>query len=285
LNIKGVIVAAGYGSRFLPITKTIPKEMLPLIDRPAISFIIDEMIEAGIHDILIITSRRKKVLEDFFDREVELEEIYAREGNLKRLALIKPSPANIFFVRQQEMKGTGHALLLCEPFTGLDPFVVAYPDDIVFSKTSLSRQLVDVHKQTGKSVLAVKNLLGADVSRYGVIDPRGTENPCGVSRLVEKPAFGNEPSKLVSYGRYLFQPELYDHLRTGLADHQTGEFYHVDAINRLAAQNKVVALDFEGERLDTGEPLGYLEAICRYALDREDLSESARALFRKLGSG
>lgn len=285
MNIKGVIVAAGYGSRFLPITKTIPKEMLPLIDRPAISFIIDEMIEAGIHDILIITSRRKKVLEDFFDREVELEEIYAREGNLKRLALIKPSPANIFFVRQQEMKGTGHALLLCEPFTGLDPFVVAYPDDIVFSKTSLSRQLVDVHKQTGKSVLAVKNLLGADVSRYGVIDPRGTENPCGVSRLVEKPAFGNEPSKLVSYGRYLFQPELYDHLRTGLADHQTGEFYHVDAINRLAAQNKVVALDFEGERLDTGEPLGYLEAICRYALDREDLSESARALFRKLGSG
>ncbi len=284
MNIKGVIVAAGYGSRFLPVTKTIPKEMLPLIDRPAISFIIDEMLEAGIHDILIITSRRKKVLEDYFDREVELEDIYTREGKHSRLELIKPPPANIFFVRQQEMKGTGHALLLCEPFTGSDPFVVAYPDDIVFSRTSLSQQLVEVHQQTGKSVLAVKNLPGADVSRYGVIDPGGTENPCPVKRLVEKPQAGKEPSKLVSYGRYLFQPELYDHLRAGLADHQQGEFYHVDAINRLAAQNKVVAYDFEGERLDTGEPLGYLEAICRYALSREDLGESARALFRKLGS-
>jgi len=282
MSIKGVIVAAGYGSRFLPVTKTVPKEMLPLIDRPAIDFIVGEMIEAGIRDILIITSRRKKTLEDYFDREVELEGVFTREGKADKLARIRPPEANILFARQQEMLGTGHALLPAEPFTGDHPFVVAYPDDIVLAETPLSAQLIAAHRQTGGQVLAVKDLGDADVSRYGVVEPAGPGNPCKVARLVEKPPAGAEPSKLVSYGRYLFLPTLFDELRRDLEDHEGGELYHVDAINRMAAAGTVHALDFEGERLDTGEPMGYLEACCRYALTRPDMADSARDLFRRL---
>ena len=282
--MKAVIVAAGYGSRFLPVTKTIPKEMLPLIDRPAIDFIIEELVAAGINDILIITSRRKKVLDDYFDREVELEAVYTAEGKQQHLARIAPTPANIYFVRQQEMKGTGHALLLARAFTGSEPFVVAYPDDIVFAQTSLSAQLIAAHRATGHSVLAVKDLAGSDVSRYGVVDPAGSGNPCPVRQLVEKPPVGQEPSTLVSYGRYLFTAELYEHLEAGLKTHQGGEYYHVGAINSLAAAGRMTALDFEGQRLDTGDPMGYLEALCRYALTREDLADRARALFRALGA-
>ena len=283
MDIKGVIVAAGYGSRFLPATKTIPKEMLPLIDRPAIQFIIDEFLDAGIKDILIITSRRKKVLDDYFDREVELESVFERDGKLDKMARVLPSEGNFYFVRQQVMNGTGNALLLAKPFTGNSPFVVAYPDDIVFGPKSLSTQLVEAHQQTGKSILAVKDLHNEDVSRYGVVHPNGDGNPCDVRCLVEKPARGTEPSKLVSYGRYLFTAEIYDHLLNLRDPEHKGEYYHIPALNALAAAGKVAALDYEGDRLDTGEPLGYLEAICRYALNREDLKEKAKTLFQDLG--
>ena len=279
-NIKGVIVAAGYGSRFLPVTKTVPKEMLPLIDRPAIDFIVREFLESGIRDILIISSRRKKTLEDYFDREIELETVLPAGGQ-KRESIVPPE-GHFHFVRQQEMKGTGHALLLAQAFTGNDPFVVAYPDDIVLGETPLSRQLIQAHEETGCSVLATQNLIDQDVSRYGVVAPQTGGNPCQIRSLVEKPAQGTEPSKLVSFGRYLFTADLYSELHQGLAGHEGGEYYHIGAINQLAAKGKVVALDFKGERLDTGEPLGYLEAICRYALSRPDLSRQARELFSHL---
>ncbi len=282
MNIKGVIVAAGYGTRFLPVTKTVPKEMLPLIDRPAISFIVEEFLEAGIRDILLITSRRKKVLDDYFDREAELEALFRGDDKVVNLKTIRPPKANFFFVRQQEMKGTGQALLLAKPFVGNHPFVVAYPDDIVFSKTSLSRQLIETFRTGGHCVLAVKNLEGQDVSRYGVIDPHDDNNPFRVRALIEKPAPGREPSKLVSYGRYLFTSRFFHHLEEGYKAHGSGEFYHVGAINQLAREGRLLALHFEGRRIDIGEPLGYLEAICRYALRREDLARDARQLFRNL---
>ena len=284
MNVKGVIVAAGYGSRFLPATKTVPKEMLPLIDRPAISFIVDEFIDSGIEEILIITSRRKKSLDDYFDRETELEAVFEREGKQAALEKIRPPRAQIFFTRQQEMKGTGHAILQARGFTGDHPFIVAYPDDLVFSEKPLSRQLIDAWRETDCSVLAVKDLAGQDVSRYGVVAPTEDRNPCHIRELVEKPAPGEEPSTLVSYGRYLFTSELYDYLEQGLAHHEGGEFYHVGAINDLARAGKMVALDFEGNRLDTGAPAGFLEAICRYALTRDDLSSFAKNLFRELSS-
>lgn len=289
MKARGVIVAAGYGSRFLPATKTVPKEMLPLIDRPAIDFIVDELVAAGIRDILIISSRRKKALEDYFDREVELETAFASQRDpAKRerlLAAIAPPDVRVSVVRQQVMAGTGHALRLASDFAGSDPVIVAYPDDLVFGDVSLSRQLLDAHEHTGCSVLAVQPVAG-DVSRYGVIEPSGEGNPVAVRRLVEKPAPGEEPSKLVGYGRYLFTPDFFEHLETGYQAWRdagaSGEFYHVDAINRLGASQRLVALTFEGTRLDVGDPAGYLEAMCRYALMRNDLADSARELFRNL---
>ena len=167
--MKGVILAAGYGTRFLPGTKTVPKEMFPLINVPVIHLIVDEMIEAGIADILIVTSRRKKALEDYFDREIELESTFAAEGADEKLARIKPIAANIFFLRQRQMAGTGDALLLCEPFVGDSPFVVAYPDDVLLSGPSLAGQLVELYPRTELPVLAGQELPDKDIARYRVV--------------------------------------------------------------------------------------------------------------------
>lgn len=287
MRVKGVIVAAGYGSRFLPVTKTIPKEMLPLLNRPAISFIVEELEAAGIEDILIITSRRKKSLDDYFDREVELEQVFTREGKTAALEAIHPGRANIFFVRQQAMSGTGHALLAARAFVGEDPFVVAYPDDLFFGERALAADLVAIHRQSGDSVLAVQDLGDVDVSRYGVVAVgRAEGDSYPMQRIVEKPAVGTEPSKLVSYGRYLFTKDIFPLLEEGWRTFEAagakGEFYHIDAINQLAAQGKVRAFDYQGLRLDTGQIEGYLESICRYALSREDIAPFARQLFRTL---
>ena len=164
--MKGLIIAAGYGTRFFPVTKTIPKEMLPLINKPSMDFIIDEFISSGIKDILIITSRRKKTLEDYFDREVELESILTKQGADEKLSIITPPDANIFFVRQKEMNGTGHALLLARPFIGNEPFVVAYPDDIIFSKKPLAKQLIEKYEETGCCVLSTLHN-PPDINRHG----------------------------------------------------------------------------------------------------------------------
>ena len=272
-KVKGVILAAGYGTRFLPASKTLPKELFPLINRPVIDFIISELVSSGIEDILIITSRRKKVLEDYLDREIELETVLA--NNKEKLAKIQPISANIHFVRQKEMKGTGDALALCESFVNNSPFVVAYPDDLVFAETPLAKQLIETYYQTGKSVLSVQNMPGQDVSRYGVVAPldKLSYNTHSVRGLVEKPVIGTEPSKMVSLGRYLFTPEIFPVIHDLINKQRKGEFYQTEIINVLAEQDKVVALEFEGNRYDTGEPLGYLKTIIDYATQDLDLKE------------
>jgi UTP--glucose-1-phosphate uridylyltransferase len=268
--MKGVIVAAGYGTRFFPVTKTIPKEMLPLVNKPSIDFIIEEFIKSGITEILIITSRRKKTLEDYIDREFELESVLKAAGKTKELEQILPYDAEFFFVRQKEMKGTGHALLLAEPFIGNAPFVVAYPDDIHFGDVPLSRQLIDTYEKTGCAVLAsIEN--PPNLSRYGVL-ALGRDG-LHVEKIVEKPAKGQEPSRIASIGRYLFIPEIFEKLKEGLKHHGTGEFYHIGGINALAGIGKVVHKTVEGERLDTGEPLGYFEAILKYAASFPEYAE------------
>jgi UTP--glucose-1-phosphate uridylyltransferase len=256
--MKGVIVAAGYGTRFLPVTKTVPKELLPVGTKPAIAYIVDEFLAAGIDEIIVISSRRKKALEDWFDREVELEEIFRREGRADKLALVAPSRARISFVRQAEMLGTGHALMQVGPFLGGSPCVVAYPDDLHVGKPPLARQLIELYEKTGKSVLATI-LEPGDVSRYGVVGPA----PDGVSvaSFVEKPAKGSEPSHEVSIGRYLYTPEFFELLEEGWAKHSGGEYFHTYALDRLIAAGKVAFKRTEGSRLDTGSPAGYLEAI------------------------
>ena len=283
--MKGIIIAAGYGTRFLPCTKTVPKEMFPLVDTPAIDLIVKEFEKSGIKDILIVTSRRKKVLEDYFDREVELETLFTAEKAESKLEKIKIREGlNIYFTRQEKMSGTGHAIMICKSFIGNDPFVIAYPDDIVFSETPLARQLMDVHEKTGESVLAVQSVTG-DVSRYGVIDYTEQQKKgstlCQVNSIVEKPPRGTEPSHMISIGRYLFTPELLKLLEENYRNHSGGEFYHIDSINQLAASGKMYALPYSGKRIDVGDKLGYLEGIIEYALTRDDLKEDTKKLLKK----
>ncbi|MBF0288988.1 MAG: UTP--glucose-1-phosphate uridylyltransferase [SAR324 cluster bacterium] len=272
--MKGVILAAGYATRFLPASKTIPKEMFPIIDTPAIDYIVKEMVNSGIQDILIVSSRRKKSLEDYFDHEIELETTFTEAKKLDRLEKIEPIAANIFIMRQHYMMGTGNALMLVEPFVSGEPFVVAYPDDIVLGDPPLSKQLIDAYNKTGNTILAVQEVK-EDVSRYGVIDPEGTEGVMGVRQMVEKPDPGTEPSHLVSFGRYLYTPDLFDILRQTVDDAREGEFTQTEAINSMARVGKVSAVRFTGQRYDVGEPLGYVQTTIKLALQdkryREEL--------------
>lgn len=279
--MKGIIIAAGYGTRFLPGTKTIPKEMFPLVDTPAIDLIVDEFVKSGITDILIVSSRRKRSLEDYFDREIELECVFTKEDSISKLEAIKPPEVNVFFTRQMEMKGTGHAIMLAKSFVGDEPFVIAYPDDIVFSDVPLTRQLIDIYDTTGGSVLAVQKVDG-DVSRYGVVGVTQKGSLLQLDKIVEKPAKGKEPSNLISVGRYLFTSELFKLLEADYKNHKSGEFYHINSINALASQGKAYACEFDGERADVGDKLGYLEGIINYALRRDDLKEGTIGIIKKI---
>ncbi len=280
-QIKGVIIAAGYGTRFLPATKTIPKEMFPIIDTPAIDFIIQEFVASGIRDILIVSSRRKKALEDHLDHERELETIFEQENKREKKAKIAPPDANIFFVRQRKMLGTGHAIYQAKPFVGKNPFIVAYPDDLFFSKTPVSQQLIQLHRETGKNVLTLKDLGNVDVSRYGVLAVQKEKDHYRVQRIVEKPAAGSEPSKIVSFGRYLFTSDFFDEVEPLIATHRGGELFQTDPINALAAKGEVVGLEFEGERYDTGEPLGYIQTMIAYGLRHPEYQKELREYLLK----
>lgn len=282
MAVKGVIVAAGYGSRFLPITKVVPKELLPIVDRPALDWIVAEFVEAGIEDVLVITSRRKKALEDWFDRDPELEGALAHKPAL--LAKAEPPPLRVQFTRQQTMRGTGHALLLARAFAGDDPVVVAFPDDL-FTGGNCSAELIDAYEHTGCSVLAAKELEG-DVSRYGVLETvHRPDGGTGVVRIVEKPAPGTEPSKLVSFGRYLYTPEIFERLAAGLEAHVDGEFFPADAINQLGAQGRVVAAVVDSVRRDTGQPLDYLKTVVDLAMEHPEVGAAFTAwLKERMGS-
>jgi len=281
--MKGVILAAGYATRFLPASKTIPKEMFPLIDRPAIDFIVQEMVDSGIHDILLVSSRRKKVMEDYFDREVELTSAFSQSNQFEKLEVIKPIEANIFTLRQQHMMGTGNALMLVEPFVDNEPFVVAYPDDIVLGEKPLSKQLIETWEKTGNTVLSVQELEEDQLWRYGVIDPDGDGNIMSVKKMVEKPEHGTAPSRFVSFGRYLYTPELFDALRTSDKSHSSkSEFTQTEAINHLAALGKVSAVQFEGTRYDLGDPLGFLTSAMQIGLQRSEFKETLLDEMRRL---
>ena len=257
--MKGVILAAGYATRFLPASKTIPKEMFPLIDRPAIDFIVQEMVDSGINDILLVSSRRKKVMEDYFDREVELSSAFSQSNEIEKLEVIKPIEANFFTLRQQDMMGTGNALMLVEPFVDNQPFVVAYPDDIVLGEKPLSRQLIETWEKTGNTVLAVKELEEDQLYRYGVIAP------------------------VDSYGRYLYTPDLFEALKNSDRSHSgRSEFTQTEAINYLAAEGNVSAVQFEGTRYDLGEPLGFLTSALQIGLQRPEYKESLLDEIRRL---
>ncbi|MFP4383920.1 MAG: UTP--glucose-1-phosphate uridylyltransferase [Spirochaetia bacterium] len=282
--MKGIIVAAGYGTRFLPVTKTLPKEMLPLVNKPAVSFVVDEFIESGIREIIIITSRRKKALEDYFDREAELESVFTRENSEKKLSLIRPPEADVVFIRQQEMRGTGHALLQAKPYIGDEPAVVAYPDDIHFGSPPLAAQLISVWKETSCSVLATIHD-PENINAYAAVDI--AEDGLHVQGLVEKPPKGTEPSHEASIGRYLYTPDFFRELEEGWKIHQkegTGEYYHVYPLTKQLERNGVVYKRIEGKRYDTGTPEGFLTALGAYCGDIPEFRDALLAGLKEMNS-
>ena len=281
--MKGVIIAAGYGTRFLPVTKTIPKEMLPLLSRPVIDFIVEEFEKSGIEEILIITSRRKKALEDYFDREMELESVFREQAAEEKLKKIEPRNARIFFVRQQVMRGTGHALLQALPFVGNEPFVVAYPDDLHFGEVPLAKQLIEVYEETGCTVLATVHD-PARLNDYAV--PKLDDDGIHVLDIVEKPKPGTEMSREASIGRFLYTGDYLGKLEEAYADHSgSDEFYHIGGIKKQIAEKKVVIKRLSGVRVDTGTPEGYLRALVHYVSKKPELMKVLTEEVAKYGPG
>ncbi|MEN2997836.1 MAG: UTP--glucose-1-phosphate uridylyltransferase [Brevinematia bacterium] len=278
--MKGVIISAGYGSRFFPVTKTVPKEMLPLYNIPSIHFAVAELMEAGIEDIIVVTSRRKKTLDDYFDVEFELETFFKGSGKEE---LIKPYSVNVCFVRQKRMMGVGNAILEASSFIGREPFILLYPDDIVISSPSLSKRLIDLHKVTGKSVLSLVNKSGEDVSRFGVVKVVEKSGFFEVEKVIEKPKPGEAPSGYIAIGRYLFTNELIELLRDEWDRFGgKGEFYHISSLNKLCSMGRVVGLEVDGKDFfDTGTPIEYSKAFIRFLVEHSEVRNEMKEWLRR----
>lgn len=279
---KAIIPAAGLGTRFLPATKAMPKEMLPILDKPTIQYIVEEAARAGIEDIIIVTGRHKRAIEDHFDSQKELEMVLKEKGKSELLEKVQYSTelANIFYVRQKEQKGLGHAISSARQFIGNEPFAVLLGDDIVESEVPAVKQLIDVYEETGHSVIGVQEVPEADTHRYGIIDPL-TKNgrQYEVKKFVEKPAQGTAPSNLAIMGRYVLTPEIFDYLKTQ-KEGAGNEIQLTDAIERMNNDNQVYAYDFEGERYDVGEKLGFVKTTIEYALKDDSMREELTDLLK-----
>lgn len=282
---KAIIPAAGLGTRFLPATKAMPKEMLPILDKPTIQYIVEEAARAGIEDIIIVTGRHKRAIEDHFDSQKELEMVLKEKGKSELLEKVQYSTelANIFYVRQKEQKGLGHAISSARQFIGNEPFAVLLGDDIVESEVPAVKQLIDVYEETGHSVIGVQEVPEADTHRYGIIDPL-TKNgrQYEVKKFVEKPAQGTAPSNLAIMGRYVLTPEIFDYLKTQ-KEGAGNEVQLTDAIERMNNDNQVYAYDFEGERYDVGEKLGFVKTTIEYALKDDSMREELTRFIKELG--
>lgn len=274
---KGIVLAAGYGTRFLPVTRVVPKELLPVVDTPCLQLVVDELAGAGVTDLLLITSRRKRAVEDWFDHDPELEAAVA--ANAAKAAKAAPPGVSVTVIRQAHMGGTGDAIALARDFAGDDPLVVAFPDDL-FGDPNPTAALLDAHDATGAAVLAVQDLSGQDVSAYGVVDGRPEGDLVRVRDVVEKPAPGTEPSHLVSVGRYLYTPALLDALIASKATHPPGEWTPMPAMRAVASEGGLVAVPVTAPRWDTGTPAGYLRAVVDHALARDDVGPDFLAYLR-----
>lgn len=273
---KAVIPAAGLGTRFLPATKACPKEMLPIVDKPTIQYIIEEALASGIKDILIITGHNKRSIEDHFDYNPELELNLREHGKDELLALVKEiGDINLHYIRQKEPKGLGHAILCAKSFVGDEPFAVLLGDDVVYNEEKpCLQQLLDVYDTTGASVLGCQIVPQEKVSSYGIVASEATEDAriFKVNDMVEKPAVEEAPSRLAVLGRYVITPEIFAILEQ-TAPGRGGEIQLTDALKVLAKEQAMYAYDFVGRRYDVGDKQGYLEATVEYALRRPELRE------------
>lgn len=279
---KAIIPAAGLGTRFLPATKAMPKEMLPIVDKPTIQYIVEEAIASGIEDIIIVTGKGKRAIEDHFDNAFELEMNLIEKGNLDMLGKVQESAnVDIHYIRQKEPLGLGHAIWCARKFIGDEPFAVLLGDDIVKSEVPCLRQLMEQYEITKSSILGVQQVSYEDIPRYGIIDPVNTANKLmQVRRFVEKPSSEEAPSNFAIIGRYILSPEIF-HFLDEKKRGKGGEIQLTDAIEALNNIQPVFGYQFDGRRYDIGEQLGFIETVIDFALEREDLSENLKVLILK----
>ncbi len=281
---KAIIPAAGLGTRFLPATKAMPKEMLPILDKPTIQYIVEEAARAGIEDIIIVTGKHKRAIEDHFDNQKELEMILEEKGKTDLLEKVNYSTelANIFYVRQKEQKGLGHAIYSARQFIGDEPFAVLLGDDIVESTQPAIKQLMNTYEETGKSVIGVQEVDENDTHRYGIIDPLSKSGrQYEVNQFVEKPKQGTAPSNLAIMGRYVLTPDIFEYL-ANQGKGAGGEIQLTDAIERMNKESQVYAYDFEGERYDVGEKLGFVKTTIEFALKDQEMKAALTQFIKQL---
>jgi UTP--glucose-1-phosphate uridylyltransferase len=279
-----VFPVAGLGTRMLPATKAVPKEMLPVVDKPIIQYAFEEARAAGIQHFVFVTGRGKSVIEDHFDRAYELDEALIRKDKLTELDAVSawvPSPGELSYTRQQEPLGLGHAVWCARHLVGREPFAVVLVDDLILAPTPCLKQMVEAHDETGGNVIAVEEVPAEQTGRYGILDPAGDDGRLVVIKgLVEKPEPAKAPSRLAVIGRYILMPEVFDHIerqQTGAG----GEIQLTDALARMIGRQPCHGLRFAGQRFDCGAKLGYLEANLACALGREELADDMRALLQR----
>ncbi len=282
---KAVIPAAGLGTRFLPATKAQPKEMLPIVDKPTIQFIVEEAVASGIEDIIIVTGRNKRAIEDHFDRSVELETFLEKADKAELLSLVQDISrmADIFYVRQKEALGLGHAIYSARKFIGDEPFAVLLGDDIIRAEVPCLRQMINIYERYGASIVGVQEVPLEDTSKYGIVDGESSGERIYRARdLVEKPSPQDAPAtRLAIMGRYILNPEIFDILEN-LKPGKGGEIQLTDGLRELGMMQEIMAYDFEGRRYDVGDKLGFVQATIEYGLLRDDISLELKAYLQEL---
>ncbi|HEX73692.1 MAG TPA: UTP--glucose-1-phosphate uridylyltransferase GalU [Dehalococcoidia bacterium] len=281
---KAVIAVAGWGIRFLPITKAQPKEMLPLVDKPLIQYSVEEAINSGIEQVILVTALGKRAIEDYFDRSFELEYVLERKGETKRLQEMRELSdlVNVCYIRQKEQLGLGHAILTAKDIIGEEPFAVLLPDDIVDSKVPVLKQMIKVYEQYKTNIVAVERIDRQDTTKYGIIEPKKISGHMyQVLSLTEKPEPSQAPSNLGVVGRYILVPQIFDVLEV-TPPGKNQEIQLTDALQLLIKRQAILAYEFEGVRYDTGTPLGWLKATMAFALKRPDIGQELREYLRQL---
>ncbi|WP_295120505.1 UTP--glucose-1-phosphate uridylyltransferase GalU [uncultured Leifsonia sp.] len=289
---KAVIPAAGLGTRFLPATKAMPKEMLPVVDKPAIQYVVEEAVSAGLHDVLMVTGRNKNALENHFDRNAELEDTLVKKGDTDRLEKVNYSTslADLHYVRQGDPKGLGHAVLRAKMHVGREPFAVLLGDDIIDSRDDLLQHMLDVQQKYNATVVALMEVPSESIHLYGAaaIEETGDDDVVRITGLVEKPDAEHAPSNYAVIGRYVLRPEVFDVLER-TAPGRGGEIQLTDALQAMAEApdwtGGVYGVVFRGRRYDTGDRLDYIKAIVQLAVDREDLGPELRPWLREFADG
>ena len=280
---KAVITAAGWGTRFLPITKSQPKEMLPLLNKPLIQYVVEEAVNSGIELVVLVTALGKRAIEDYFDRSFELEYLLQEKRESKLLGEIRrlSNLVNVCYVRQKEQLGLGHAILTTRDVIGDEPFAVILPDDIIDSKTPVLRQMMDVYEQYGTNVIAVEPVSRQDIKKYGIIEERRVcDRTYQVTDLVEKPDPAQAPSKLGIVGRYILLPQIFDSIEA-TPPGRSREIQLTDALKLLLKKQTVYAYEFEGTRYDTGTPQGWLKATFAFSVKHPDFGQELRQYLRQ----